>query len=45
MAKPTKSPVPKGKREVFSSFITTKNGRRIYAKEKGLRAFRFFVTK
>lgn len=31
------------KRVVFVAFITLKNGRRIYAKQYGKKAFRFFV--
>lgn len=42
MSKPRK-PVPKGYKEVFSAYITLKNGRRLYAAKCGLKAFRFLV--
>ncbi|MDB5338836.1 MAG: hypothetical protein JWN70_4455 [Planctomycetaceae bacterium] len=33
-----------GYREVYSAFITLRNGKKIYAWQKGLKAFRFFVS-
>lgn len=30
---------------IFRAWITTKNGERIYAKDHGKRAFRFWVAK
>lgn len=38
---PDDKPVPEGYKEVFSAYITLKNGKRIYPKSG--KAFRFFV--
>ena len=35
--------MPKAKIEVYSTYITLRNGRRLYAKNYGLKAFRFEV--
>lgn len=36
-------PVPPGYKEIFRPFFTTKTGQRVYAWQRGLRAFRFVV--
>jgi hypothetical protein len=42
--KPAKRRVPPGKKLIFRSCFTTKNGQRIHAARFGLRAFAFLVN-
>lgn len=37
------TPVPPGKREIFVASIRTRKGKRIYAHQYGLKAFRILV--
>lgn len=41
--KQAKTTPPKGRRLIFVAFITLKNGKRIYAKDYGKRAFAIYV--
>jgi hypothetical protein len=40
---PPKANPPAGYRYVFSAYITLRNGKRLYAASKGLKAFCFLV--
>jgi hypothetical protein len=37
--------IPEGYEVVYTAYITLRNGRRLYASSKGLRAFRILVKK